>query len=164
MKKIDFDVFALISPLQKPVTLTPDKAPALKVPTPPPSYALLLANSIRANRFVLPQVEMLGKQMTQGPSPVRILHFGPFEVPDFALQKVIRELDEADIRAIRSYLWNIGEIVRDPETMKWVELDPPFAFETERAFKRVFKILEQLGVLVRAPRRRRRDNDERTAL
>lgn len=144
MKKLDFDVFSLITPLTRPVTLTPDAPPAPPVTT---NYPLRLANSIRRNSFVFPQVELIGKQMTQGPSPVRYLRFSGYEVPDYALRKIVSELDEADQRAIRAYLWSNGEMRHDKEDNRWIELDPPFTQEAEQAFKRVFKILEQLGIL-----------------
>lgn len=144
MKKLDFDVFSLITPLTKPVSITPDSFPTTPVPR---NYPLRLANAIRSNRFSLPQVEMLGRQMTQGPSPVRWLHFSQYEVPDYALRKVITELDESDQRAIRAYLWSNGDMRYDAESRRWVEFDPPFTLEAERAFKRVFKVLEQLAVL-----------------
>lgn len=143
-KKLDFDVFALITPLSRPVALTPDTAPAQDAP---PNYALRLANAIRSNRFRLPQVDMFGEQVTGGPSPVRLLHFGPYQVRDFALFKVISELEDSDKRAVRAYLWNDGQFVL--EGGKWLELDPPFTSEAERAFRRVFKTLEQLDLLER---------------
>lgn len=152
MKKLHFDVFSLITPLSKPVPLTPDAPPKPPVPR---SYPLKLANAMRSSRFGLPQVELLGKQMTPGPSPVRYLHFSKYEVPDYALRKVIKELDETDQSAIRAYLWSNGEMHHDKEHRRWIELDPPFTAETERAFKRVFKVLEQLGVLRLAERQRK---------
>lgn len=143
-KKLDFDVFALITPLSKPVALTPDTAPAQPAP---PNYALRLANAIRSNRFRLPQVDMLGEQVTKGPSPVRLLHFGSYRVRDFALFKVISELEDCDRSEIRRYLWSDGRWVREGD--RWIELDPPFTSEAERAFRRVFKTLEQLDLLER---------------
>lgn len=122
------------------------------------------AGCFRANRFRLPQIDLVGKQMTQAPSPVRVLHFGRYEVPDYALQKVIRELDESDQRLIRAYLWSNGEVIYDAVDRKYVELDPPFPRDTERAFKRVFKILEQLGVLTLSTPLKRGDDNGGPAL
>lgn len=160
MKRLDFDVFSLITPLTKPVPITPDAPPT---PPVPPNYPLLLANSIRANRFSLPQIDLVGKQVTQGPSPVRWLHFSRYEVPDYALRKVIRELGKDDQRAIRVYLWSNGELQYDKERGRYIELDPPFTEETERAFKRVFKVLEQLSAL-RTHTPRKGDEDGGPAL
>lgn len=142
MKKLDFDVFALITPLDKPVLLTLDTPSDTSQPH---NYALRLANSIRANRFWLPQKNLVGEQVVRGPSPVRVLHFGPYQVKDFALRKVINSLDQSDQRAIRSYLWNNGPMVKFRG--KWIETDPLFTLEAQTAFERVFRLLEQLCLL-----------------
>lgn len=143
-KKLDFDVFALITPLSKPVELKPDEPPAQR---PPRNHALSLANAIRSNRFYLPQVELLGKQVTKGWHHVRVLEFGPYRVRDFALFKVISELEDSDRSEIRRYLWAETPMVREGD--KWIELSPPFPSQTEEAFERVFNILEQLDLLER---------------
>lgn len=141
MKRLDFDVFALITPLSKPVAVLPDTKPI----NARPNDALRLANSIRANRFILPQRLLVGKQITRGPSPVRVLRFGPYQVRDFALRKVILSLSASDLRSVRSYLWNTGSMVKVEG--RWIELDPPFTPDTEAAFNRILSTLEQLCLL-----------------
>ncbi|WP_288482125.1 hypothetical protein [uncultured Deinococcus sp.] len=142
MKKLDFDVFALITPLKKPVLLAPDALPRLR---PIPNYALKLANSIRANRFFLPQKDLVGKQVVRGPSPVRVLRFGPYQVRDFALRKVIDSLDQSDLRAVQTYIWSAGTMVKFEG--RWIEVDPIFTSEAETAFRRIFSLLDQLCLL-----------------
>ena len=142
MKKLNFDVFALITPLNKPISITPDTEQSSAQHS---NYARLLANSIRANKFELPQVALVGKQVVKGPGHVRVLYFGPYQVRDFALRKVINSLSQSDWRAIHSYLWNTGTPIKIGD--RWIETDPIFNDETERAFRRVFNILDQLSLL-----------------
>lgn len=136
MKRLNYDVFSLITPLTQP----------LPAPTPPPAitHGQRLAAAMRRNRYVLPQVVLLDKQMTQGPSPVRYLQVGPVEVPDYAIRKVLSELDPTDLQAIRTYLWANGEFKK--EGKRWIELDPPLSFEAEAAFDHVYAVLNALCV------------------
>lgn len=142
MKRLDFSVLALISPLQKPVEIMPE------LPSKDEAYniALKLANSIRESKFILPQVELLGKQMTKGPGHIRMLRFDRYEVADVALFKVIKEMDADDRQRIQGYLWAAPKFMTSPETKMPVELDPPFA-AAEESFKRLFRILDQIGAL-----------------
>lgn len=156
MKRLEFDVLALIYPSDTPsysVALIPSgPIPEAAVP---PTQALRLANAIRRNCFVMPQVEMLGEQMTGGPSPMRVLRFHHYEVADFELRQAMKVVSPEEKSAMESYLWNSPTLKYDQETKKWLELDPPFTDEAERAFKKIFKQLRKTGALQLRTRRRR---------
>lgn len=152
-KKINFDVFALITPIEKPVEieLVNPKAGSLSV------EAYLLAVAIRRNQFVLPQVLLLGEQVTKGPSPVRYLQFDRYEVPDYALKKVISQLSNEEKQYVQQYLWDGGRLEYDRANRRYIEIDTPFPIETEKAFHFVYSMLKQLNVL--RPRQRKMVDD-----
>ncbi|MFC6803916.1 hypothetical protein ACFQDE_21060 [Deinococcus caeni] len=143
MKRLDFDVFSLITPLSKPVPL-PQAAPIVPDPPPALSTGQRLAAAMRGNRYVLPQVILLDQQVTQGPSPVRYLQVGHVEAPDYAVRKVLKEIDPQEFQSIQAYLWSNGEVRK--EAGRWIEIDPPLSEEAESAFDHVYAVLEALGV------------------
>lgn len=144
MKRLKFDVFSLISPLAGPVDILQDAPLSSEQPD---NYPLRLANAIRENCFVIPQEELLGIQVTKNDSPVRMLRFMDYEVPDYAIRKIIEQLDEDDKLAAREYVWKECRTSYSQELGKWITLDPEFSDEAERAFRRVFMLLEQLDLL-----------------
>jgi len=155
MKRTPYDVFSLITPLSRPAPLPPAviPAPPATLPTPEPkTTGQRLAAAMRRNRYVLPQVVLLDKQMTQGPSLVRYLQVGQLEAPDYAVRTVLHELDPTAFQAIRTYLWASSEYRQEGE--RWIELDPPLSFEAEAAFEHVYAALNASGMF--RPRTRTR--------
>lgn len=142
MKKLDFDAFSLITPLEKKIPLQTD------VPDiPPDTEHFKLATAMRKSKYFIPQVELLGVMATQSPSPARVLRFARYEVPDYALQKVIKEMDKRDRDAIQRYLWDEGTFEYDKQNRRWIDFDPVFTDEIEKAFQRLLSLLKQLALL-----------------
>lgn len=152
MKRLELDVLALICPSDTPsfsvslISSKPIPKEAIQRRK-PPTQALRLANAIRRNCFVMPQVEMLGEQMTGGPSPIRVLRFHRYEVTDFELRQAMKLVSPEEKSAMESYLWNAPTLKYDQEIKRWLELDPPFTEEAEQAFKKIFKQLRKVGAL-----------------
>lgn len=68
-------------------------------------YAVLLANALRGSKWALPQVLLVGEQVTRGPGCVEVLRVADLRIEDRCVRAAMARLDVGDTQTVRGFLW-----------------------------------------------------------